>query len=213
MSGKFKTATLSIFLLLAITIYSKVFNLQTPKDFFSANVASVKIAGLLASTSQKFSIDSRLKFTDCIVNGSLPDHECSPGAIFPEAGTSTICVQGYTKTVRNVSTSLKKQVYKEYNISYPQPTGTYEADHLIPLELGGSNDISNLFPESATTKPGFKEKDLVENYLHKEVCDGHIELHDVQKQIANDWLAVYNALSPSDISALKSQYSSWADKN
>jgi hypothetical protein len=213
MSHKSKLAILGVFVFLTFSVYAKIFHLQTPKDFFLNNSASVQVAELLASSSKIYAIDPRTKLSNCKINGPYPDHLCSPGAIFSNAGTSTICVSGYTKTVRNVSTSLKKQVYLEYGIAYPQPTGSYEADHLIPLELGGSNDIANLFPEAANPNPGFKEKDLVENYLHKQVCAGALNLLDAQKQIANDWLAVYNALSPTEVASLKSEYASWADKN
>lgn len=212
-SNKYKITVIVFLIAISVSVYSRVFNLQNPKDYFSGNVASVKIAELISSSSRIFSIDLRTKTGDCEVNGPFPDHQCSPGAIFEDAGTSTICVKGYTAKVRNVSASLKKKVYAEYGISYPQPAGSYEADHLIPLELGGSNDIANLFPEAASPTPGFKEKDLVENYLHQEVCSGNINLLDAQKQIANDWLSVYNTLSPDEINSLKSEYSSWADKN
>jgi hypothetical protein len=77
------------------------------------------------------------KVQGCVINGSLPDPACTPGAIFPNVTTEQTCVSGYTKTVRNVSTSLKKKVYQEYGIAYPPPFGTYEADHFIPLTLGG----------------------------------------------------------------------------
>ncbi len=213
MSGKFKFTVIGILLLLTVSVYSEVFNLESPKDFFSQNTASVQVAELIASSSKIFSIDERTKTGGCVINGPFPDHACSPGAVFENAGTSTICVSGYTKTVRSVSASLKKQVYAEYGIKYPEPTGSYEADHIVPLELGGSNDIANLFPEAASPNPGFKEKDLVENYLHQEVCAGRIDLRAAQAQIANDWLSVYFALSQDQISALKSEYSSWADKN
>ena len=59
--------------------------------------------------------------------------------------------------------------------------------------------------------PGFKEKDLVEDYLHNEACDGSLPLAAAQKQIAVDWLAVYQTLSPETLAALKAQYHSWAD--
>ncbi len=158
-------------------------------------------------------LDLRSKASGCHVAGPLPDHACTPGAIFATTSVDTICTQGYTKTVRNVSTTLKKRVYQEYGIAYPQPTGSYEADHLVPLELGGSNDIANLFPEAASPQPGFKEKDLVENYLHQQVCNGDLPLPRAQEKIATDWVTVYNSLSPDEITQLKAQYTSWANKN
>jgi len=102
-----------------------------------------------------------------------------------------VCQPGYSSSVRSVSVTTKKEVYAEYNLSYPQKSGAYEVDHFISLELGGSNDISNLWPEPALPVPGFHEKDKVENYLHDEVCSGKISLGEAQKEISNDWYAVY----------------------
>ncbi len=155
-------------------------------------------------------IDIRTATSDCKIDGSYSDHACTPGAIFENVTADDICTSGYTKTVRSVSTKLKGEVYAEYGIAYPQERGTYEADHLIPLELGGNNDIANLFPESADPKPGFHEKDLVENYLNHAVCAGVINLKDAQVQIADDWLSVYNTLTPDQLSELKQEYQSWA---
>lgn len=155
-------------------------------------------------------LDVRLKTAGCVALGGLPDHACTPGAIFASTTVETICEPGYTKGVRNVSVSLKKKIYNAYGIAYPPPTGSFEADHLIPLELGGSNSIANLFPEAADPKPGFREKDLVENYLHNEVCAGRMSLPRAQEQIAENWLAAYRALTPAQIEFLKKQYQSWA---
>ncbi len=135
------------------------------------------------------------KNSDCVASGPLPDPACTPGAIFPEATKEQICVSGYSQTVRNVSTQLKKQVYEEYGIASHQP-GEFEVDHYISLELGGSNDISNLWPEPASPKPGFHEKDEVENYLHDQVCAGKMSLQDAQSIISTNWLSVYNKIHP-----------------
>ena len=43
---------------------------------------------------------------------------------------------------------------------------TIEIDHLIPLELGGSNDIANLFPEPGFGTASYRVKDQLENRLH-----------------------------------------------
>ncbi len=95
--------------------------------------------------------------------------------------------------MRNVPYSEQEQAYAEYGIQY-HSLGQYEVDHLIPLELGGLNDISNLWPEAASPKPGFHEKDQVENYLHDQVCSGAMSLQDAQTQIATNWLAVYHSM-------------------
>ncbi|MES2202988.1 MAG: hypothetical protein V4474_01550 [Patescibacteria group bacterium] len=170
-----------------------------------------KVAALFAALPPDAALPARTKTSGCIINGSYPDTACTPGEVFKDAATSTICVSGYTKTVRSVSTKLRQQIYRAYDIAYPPPTGTYELDHFIPLALAGDNSAANLFPEAAAPKPGFREKDVVEVYLYEEVCKGHIDLQQAQVQIATDWLAVYNALQPADIARLKQKYSSWSN--
>lgn len=165
------------------------------------------LAALIEHNAVKpFSLRPRTKTGDCEVRGPLPDPACTPGAVFLNVDEKQICTQGYTKTARNVSVDLKSQVYAEYGLSYPQSPGAYEADHLIPLELGGNNDIANLFPEAAEPTPGFHEKDLVENYLNHEVCAGRVSLPAAQEQIAKDWPTVYEHLTPTQIDELKREF-------
>ena len=95
--------------------------------------------------------------------------------------------------MRDVPDSVKNKVYAEYGIK-THTTGQYEVDHFVSLELGGSNDISNLWPEAAKPTPGFHEKDKVENYLHDQVCSGAMTLQEAQVQIATNWLEVYNSM-------------------
>lgn len=138
-------------------------------------------------------IGQRTKFSGCVSANALPDPACTPGAIFPDATKDQICTPGYSSGVRDVPESLKEDVYAEYGISGHQP-GQYEVDHQISLELGGSNDIANLWPEPAEPRPGFHEKDKVENYLHDQVCSGAMSLQEAQKLIAHNWLEVYQSL-------------------
>jgi hypothetical protein len=88
---------------------------------------------------------------------------------------------------------VKDAVYAEYGIASHAP-GQYEVDHLISLELGGSNDIANLWPEPADPRPGFHEKDRVENYLHDQICGGALSLQDAQTRIATNWFEIYQTL-------------------
>lgn len=133
------------------------------------------------------------KTSGCMAHNGLPDSACTPGAIFSTATKDVICKPGYAQSVRNVPDSVKNKAYAEYGIQSHTP-GQYEVDHLVSLELGGSNDISNLWPELASPKPGFHEKDKVENYLHDQVCSGAIDLKQAQIQIATNWIAVYNQM-------------------
>ncbi len=120
----------------------------------------------------------------------MPDPALTPGATLPVA-SGDICVSGYSKKVRNVPLDVKQQVYAEYGITRHQP-GEYEVDHLISLELGGSNSIKNLWPQSYMTQPwNAHVKDKLENELHAEVCSGKIDLPTAQHEIATDWIASY----------------------
>ena len=138
-------------------------------------------------------LGQRTKTSGCVSSNALPDSACTPGDVFPDATADMICQPGYSSSVRNVPQSVKDDVYAEYGIASHEP-GQYEVDHLVSLELGGSNDISNLWPEPADPRPGFHEKDKVENYLHDEVCSGRISVQQAQHVIATNWLAVYQSI-------------------
>jgi hypothetical protein len=115
-----------------------------------------------------------------------PNSSLTPGVVLT-TDASLISTPGYASSVRDVSTVTKKQVYAEYGLSYPQPTGAYEVDHFIPLEIGGSNDIGNLWLEPATPTPGFHQKDQLENFEHGQVCDGTISAAEAQRRMVSDW--------------------------
>src|ERR1017187_9497923 len=76
-----------------------------------------------------------------VVSGLLPDSKLTPGDVLPVVAKD-VCVSGYSKGVRNVPESEKQKVYLEYGITSHLPH-QYEVDHLISLELGGSNDVKN----------------------------------------------------------------------
>ena len=59
------------------------------------------------------------------------------------------------------------------------------AEHLIPIELGGSpGDLRNLWPQP---RAAAKRKDEVENELHEYVCSGRIRIEAAQRAIAHNW--------------------------
>ena len=129
----------------------------------------------------------------CRVRGALSDPACTPGARYSKVTRAQVCRPGYAKAVRNVSTATKDAVYRAYGIDRHFDGADGEVDHLVSLELGGSNSVANLFPESASPRPGSHEKDRLENELHREVCAGRLSLRRAQRLIAGNWVAAYRA--------------------
>jgi hypothetical protein len=113
----------------------------------------------------------------------------------------TVCTRGYTATVRPPA-ALTERIKREQMAAYGltgQRLADYELDHLIPLELGGApSDAANLWPQPWAGDHNAHEKDAVEDFLRQRVCRGSTALLDAQRQIATNWVAVYqqNGLKP-----------------
>ncbi len=136
-------------------------------------------------------LEARTRTSGCKL-GAEPDRRCSPGAYYSKLSRAVLCSASFrTSSIRNVPESEKHQVESEYGMT-PQAYGSrLEIDHIVSLELGGSNDIANLYPERADANPGYHVKDKLENRLHDLVCTGRIGLRSAQERIAGDWEALY----------------------
>jgi hypothetical protein len=122
---------------------------------------------------------------------SRPDPHCTPGALNPQVTQATlgrtICTRGWTSTVRPPESITEREkaasmaAYGDHrSLSF------YEYDPLIPLELGGAtNDRRNLWPEPGGSP---NAKDVIENRLNREVCEGTMTLAHAQRAIATDWV-------------------------
>ncbi|HKV67358.1 MAG TPA: HNH endonuclease signature motif containing protein [Gaiellales bacterium] len=85
--------------------------------------------------------------------------------------------------------SEKDAVYARYGV--PHVPYQHEVDHLVSLEIGGSNAISNLWPEPYAGRWGARTKDVLEDRLHDLVCSGTIGLRYAQRIEARNWVAAY----------------------
>jgi hypothetical protein len=132
-----------------------------------------------------------------------PDVETTPGAIDSRVSQEnieeTICVPGWTKTVRppvRFTNHIKSEMLQARGS--PSQASDYELDHFIPLELGGCPDCKeNLWLEPYDPRPGARQKDKVENYLHRQVCSRAMSLQDAQRAITSDWYKIYIQITPS----------------
>jgi hypothetical protein len=122
------------------------------------------------------------------LGAQLPDPRLTPGAVM-NATAEQVCTPGWSRAHRDVSIETKNRVYREYGMTYVH--GEAEVDHLVPLELGGSNDIRNLWPEPYAGELGAYTKDALEHKAHAMVCNGQIDLTKAQRWIATDWIGFY----------------------
>jgi hypothetical protein len=141
---------------------------------------------------------------------ALPDPRMTPGAINPAVTQSniatTICACGWTRTMRPPSSAMaaaKRRQIALYGYEDADP-GSYEFDHLVPLELGGAAaDPRNLWPQAHVTEGGWDShrKDRLENRLHALVCTGSVPLTEAQTAIATDWIAAFKHYVGGDAAA------------
>jgi hypothetical protein len=113
----------------------------------------------------------------------VADSVRTPGVLNPEVTQatigSTICVVGWTRTVRpptEYTNALKRKQMRAYREL--GAASAYQEDHLISLELGGHpTDPRNLWPEPY---PRASQVDTIENDLNRQVCDGSLTLAEAQ---------------------------------
>ncbi|HXI68467.1 MAG TPA: hypothetical protein VNH41_11040 [Steroidobacteraceae bacterium] len=105
---------------------------------------------------------------------------------------NTICISGYTKSVRpatSYTNGVKKKLMHDAGIDAAR-IGDYELDHIVPLDLGGHpRKLSNLMLQPWEGQHGAKAKDALEVRLKSLVCHGKLDLTDAQVCIARDWEA------------------------
>lgn len=135
-------------------------------------------------------------------NGMLPDPACTPGSV-GSTDANAVCVPRFS-VQRRPSTYNTDPVKTAAMLAYRIPIADrkrVELDHLVPLELGGSNDVSNLWPQISDLSlvDEHNSKDQVENRIKLAVCRDQIPramcrdrgacLTIAQEALARDWTA------------------------
>ena len=100
---------------------------------------------------------------------------------------TTICVPGWTKTVRPSSgytNQIKIKLIRELEIP-EELLVDFELDHRIPLALGGAPSEERNLELQPWDEAG--EKDAIEACLSRAVCAGAITLDEARRRIWRDW--------------------------
>ena len=128
----------------------------------------------------------------------LPNPKYTPGVANPKVTqgniSKTICVPGFTKTIRppaNYTNLLKKKQLSSYYKSQGKNPSFVEEDHLIALTVGGDpRSPRNLWPQfrkGHSAHPA-EQKDLCELATGKAICAGDITLNEGQQGLAVNWI-------------------------
>lgn len=131
----------------------------------------------------------------------LPDPSCTPGVTNPDVTQatihSTICVSGWTSTIRPPTTytnKLKQQGIIDYGYSDTNMSD-YEEDHFLALEDGGDpSDPRNLWPQPHAGDANSYDKDGVETKVKNAICAGTVTLAAAQQAMLTDWTTAEQVL-------------------
>jgi len=123
----------------------------------------------------------------CRSRGSLPDPLCTPGS-WVAHDRATVCAAGYRPHA--VRSRSKRIVLRDYGIS-DSDRPRYRLVALVPLRLGGSRRVGNLWPLALAGHPGPPEKQQLDLSLRSMTCSGRLTLAEAQRSIARDWVSAY----------------------
>lgn len=130
----------------------------------------------------------------------VPPPEVLSPDVFVTSLDETICVSGYTRTVRPsvvYTNGVKRRLMREQGLAYEAHHSEYELDHIIPLALGGHpRNLGNLMLQPWVGENSAKRKDRLEVKLQCLVCSGQISLGEAQSAIWTDWRDAYSRYSP-----------------
>lgn len=112
---------------------------------------------------------------------------------------STICVHGWTKTVRppvSYTNRIKRGLLAKRHLPW-STARRFELDHRIPLEVGGHpTDRRNLWLQPWGGPNGARAKDAVETRMKRMVCSGAVSLVKAQACLGHDWKSCPKGAAP-----------------
>jgi hypothetical protein len=119
----------------------------------------------------------------------LPSAFLTPGDA-KKVTKEQICTPGYVASIKATKDSMKEEAFSRYGLRDGK-SSTDVLDHLIPVELGGTDSIENLWPEPVKGEWNAAQKDALEQKLLGMVCDGSLTVKQAQTAIKKNWVQAY----------------------
>lgn len=116
----------------------------------------------------------------------LPNPTLTPGAT-SKIDADKLCAPGYSEPA--LSAKKSQEAFENYGMG--RNPGDHVVDMLVPANLGGSDEVDNLWPQAPKGEFGADKKDQLEAKLHDMVCAKQIKLGDAQKEIRKNWVKAY----------------------
>jgi hypothetical protein len=121
--------------------------------------------------------------------GEIPDMRLTPG-LAASCDPAEVLQPGYARAHRKIGEKARREVLNRYRI-YLSNSWQYHIDHLIPLCLGGSNDIRNLWPHALNAMHPPALKTRLERKLLKMVRRGRMALREAQGWLTGNWVVAF----------------------
>lgn len=124
---------------------------------------------------------------------TLPNPTLTPGAVNPAVTKAIACNTVWGKDRRAVTESMKREACREYGVKACDGKHV-EIDHRIPREIGGADDIKNLWAQPRAGTWNAHRKDVLENRIAKAMCASGSTMTIGEAQAvftASDWTVAY----------------------
>jgi hypothetical protein len=110
----------------------------------------------------------------------LPDGKLTPGKVARRHADR-----------KGVSESMERKVFARYGIPWTR-RAEFKIDHLVPIELGGADDMDNLWPQSLNVRPyNAGRKEQLTQRLLALIAEGRMSLAQAQEEIRQDWISAF----------------------
>ena len=181
--------TVLILLAIALLCGYIALGIKNPEGTYTARLAALGLIGVIGVFASFNASASEYYY--------LPNPQLTPGAS-ASVNTQEVCNPAYPAKSRNVTESTKKKVYARYGVTKANCTKGCKIDHLIPIAIGGANDMTNLWPHEYGADWTVYEKTRLEVRLRKAVCKEAMPIVQAQQCIASNWTTCYEGFYPGE---------------